>query len=209
MAVSRRRAVLLGALLLVLSVVIGGGVVALYSRDAGDQEPSSGSAIGVNKEDENGQRIWYGEEPPEVRALADAAESMSQEHPDTVLGVVLTSDRQVVEVYVVSEDAEGVAALRESAEDPERLRVIVNKNSPEQIRTAMSQVFEADASALGIESVAPDPVNDGIVVGLAGEAESTGGCSEEEKQAVLDALKGVSVPIRVTCEAAQEAAGTG
>ncbi|CAM2965455.1 hypothetical protein ACSL103130_08770 [Actinomyces slackii] len=210
MAVSRRRVALLSTLL-ALPIVAYGGIAVPHPAYASDQNQSSGSTIGVNKEDESGQRIWYGEESPEVTALADAAESMSQEHPDTVLGVVLTSDRQVVEVYVVSEDAEGVAALRGSAGDPERLRVIVNTNSPDQIDAAVKQVLEMDTDALGIEAVSPDPINDGIAVGLTDEymlPESAGGRSEEEKQAALDALKSVSVPVRVFYEAAQEPAGT-
>ncbi|WP_127842686.1 hypothetical protein [Actinomyces wuliandei] len=118
MVVSRRRVAAL-IVLLALSIVAYGGLAALSPTYASDQDQDTGSTIGTNTEDEGGQRIWYGEEPPEVTALADAAESVAQEHPDTVLGVALTSDRQVVEVYVVSEDAEGVAALRSRCPSPQ------------------------------------------------------------------------------------------
>ncbi|WP_136193971.1 hypothetical protein [Actinomyces procaprae] len=116
-------------------------------------DDAGGGDIGINITDEYGQRTWYGSESPEVTALADQAEVFAQSHSDTVLGVALTSDRQMVELFVISSDIDGLDEL--VSLDPHRIRVVVNENSPEQVDAAQEQVLGLDWDALNIESVAP------------------------------------------------------
>lgn len=175
-------------------------------------DDSAGGDIGINTVDEYGQRIWYGSEPPVVTALADQAEAFAESHSDAVLGVALTSDRQVVEVFVVSNDVDGLGEL--VSLDPLRIRVVVNENSPEQVDIAQEQVLGLDWDALNIESVAPDPIGDGIEVVLSNDGDvaaprAKGGAgSVDAKQGAVGALGDLAVPVRFSMEEQQVSART-
>ncbi|WP_143233363.1 hypothetical protein [Actinomyces ruminis] len=159
--------------------------------------------VGINIVDDFGQRLWYGSESSTVAALADIAEEFAESHPDTVLGVALTSDRQVVEVFVTSLDIGGLDELL--AVDATHIRAVVNENSPEQIRAAEEQVLSRDWDALNIESVAPDPIGDGIEVTVleedhAAESRQSGNQTDfaDVEESVLDSLGDLGVQVRVT-----------
>ncbi|MBW3068840.1 MULTISPECIES: hypothetical protein [unclassified Actinomyces] len=159
--------------------------------------------VGVNVVDEFGQRLWYGSESSTVAALANRAEEFAESHPDTVLGVALTSDRQVVEVFVTSLDIAGLDELLSA--DSTHIRAVVNENSPEQIRAAEEQVLNRDWGALHIESVAPDPIGDGIEVTISegdhpADSRQDGNQSDFDdlEDSVLDSLGDIGVGVRVT-----------
>ncbi|WP_136314216.1 hypothetical protein [Actinomyces procaprae] len=175
-------------------------------------DDAGGGDIGINITDEYGQRTWYGSESPEVTALADQAEVFAQSHSDTVLGVALTSDRQMVELFVISSDIDGLDEL--VSLDPHRIRVVVNENSPEQVDAAQEQVLGLDWDALNIESVAPDPVGDGIEVVVSDDGDVAasdvrdGTGFGDMEQELTGALGDLGVPIRISVEEPEDPAAT-
>lgn len=68
--------------------------------------------LGSNVTDEHGQRLWFGEESPEVAALGAQADEIWNANMHNIAGTALTSDRQAVEVYLRDLDGPGGAELR-------------------------------------------------------------------------------------------------
>ncbi|WP_185695874.1 hypothetical protein [Buchananella hordeovulneris] len=81
--------------------------------------------LGSNVTDEHGQRLWFGEESPEVAALGAQVDEIWHANMHNIAGTALTSDRRAVEVYLRDLDGPGGAELQALKEQAgERLILI-------------------------------------------------------------------------------------
>lgn len=94
----------------------------------------AGPKVGVVETDQNGDRVWRGEQPEVMYKILADFTPLRERHSDNIIDSALTSDRQVLEVYVRDVAGPGVAQLSALA-----------SKYPQHIRVKTTTVTEADA----------------------------------------------------------------
>ena len=94
----------------------------------------AGPKVGVVETDQNGDRVWRGEQPEVMYKILADFTPLQERHSDNIIDSALTSDRQVLEVYVRDVAGPGVAQLSALA-----------SKYPQHIRVKTTTVTEADA----------------------------------------------------------------
>ena len=94
----------------------------------------AGPKVGVVETDQNGDRVWRGEQPGVMYKILADFTPLQERHSDNIIDSALTSDRQVLEVYVRDVAGPGVAQLSALA-----------SKYPQHIRVKTTTVTEADA----------------------------------------------------------------
>ena len=123
--------------------------------------------FGINEHKDTGERLFYGEMPDEMVELVDNLVAIADANPDIMAGTALTSDRQVLEVFVIDKTAPSVELLRQAAADmPERLRLVENQYSATELLRAAELVSTLDVIELGIVGCGPDPLTDSLAVDI-------------------------------------------
>ena len=94
----------------------------------------AGPKVGVVETDQNGDRVWRGEQPAIINKILAGFTPLQERYPNNIIGSALTSDRQVLEVYVRNVAGPGM----------EQLSALASKY-PQRIRVKTTTVTEADA----------------------------------------------------------------
>ena len=94
----------------------------------------AGPKVGLVKTDQNGDRAWQGAQPAIINKILAGFTPLQERYPNNIIGSALTSDRQVLEVYVRDVAGPGVAQLSALA-----------SKYPQHIRVKTTTVTEADA----------------------------------------------------------------
>ena len=94
----------------------------------------AGPKVGLVKTDQNGDRVWRGEQPEVMYKILADFTPLRERHSDNIIDSALTSDRQVLEVYVRNVAGPGM----------EQLSALASKY-PQRIRVKTTTVTEADA----------------------------------------------------------------
>ena len=94
----------------------------------------AGPKVGVVETDQNGDRVWRGEQPAIINKILAGFTPLQERYPNNIIGSALTSDRQVLEVYVRNVAGPGM----------EQLSALASKY-PQHIRVKTTTVTEADA----------------------------------------------------------------
>ena len=94
----------------------------------------AGPKVGVVESDQNGDRVWRGEQPAIINKILAGFTPLQERYPNNIIGSALTSDRQVLEVYVRNVAGPGM----------EQLSALASKY-PQRIRVKTTTVTEADA----------------------------------------------------------------
>lgn len=94
----------------------------------------AGPKVGLVKTDQNGDRVWQGAQPAIINKILAGFTSLQERYPNNIIGSALTSDRQVLEVYVRNVAGPGM----------EQLSALASKY-PQRIRVKTTTVTEADA----------------------------------------------------------------
>ena len=94
----------------------------------------AGPKVGVVETDQAGNRVWRGEQPEVMYKILADFTPLRERHSDNIIDSALTSDRQVLEVYVRDVAGPGVAQLSALA-----------SKYPQHIRVKTTTVTEADA----------------------------------------------------------------
>ena len=140
----------------------------LISQSTAATASPAESEMGINITDEDGERIWYGEESPEVAEIGNQADAIWNAHEDNIVGTALTSDRQVVEVYLKDLNGSGgpeLQALQEKA--GERLRLIPGRKlSRFTTEHAMDLVKDHDLQLPELTSISVNILSDTLEIGV-------------------------------------------
>ncbi len=94
----------------------------------------AGPKVGLVKTDQNGDRVWQGAQPAIIYKILAGFTPLQERYPNNIIGSALTSDRQVLEVYVRNVAGPGM----------EQLSALASKY-PQRIRVKTTTVTEADA----------------------------------------------------------------
>lgn len=94
----------------------------------------AGPKVGVVETDQNGDRVWQGAQPAIINKILAGFTPLQERYPNNIIGSALTSDRQVLEVYVRKVAGPGM----------EQLSALASKY-PQRIRVKTTAVTEADA----------------------------------------------------------------
>ena len=94
----------------------------------------AGPKVGVVETDQTGNRVWRGEQPEVMYKILADFTPLRERHSDNIIDSALTSDRQVLEVYVRNVAGPGM----------EQLSALASKY-PQHIRVKTTTVTEADA----------------------------------------------------------------
>lgn len=94
----------------------------------------AGPKVGLVETDQNGDRVWRGEQPAIINKILAGFTPLQERYPNNIIGSALTSDRQVLEVYVRNVAGPGM----------EQLSALASKY-PQRIRVKTTTVTEADA----------------------------------------------------------------
>ena len=94
----------------------------------------AGPKVGLVETDQNGDRVWRGEQPEVMYKILADFTPLREHHSDNIIDSSLTSDRQVLEVYVRNVAGPGM----------EQLSALASKY-PQHIRVKTTTVTEADA----------------------------------------------------------------
>lgn len=94
----------------------------------------AGPKVGLVKTDQNGDRVWQGAQPAIINKILAGFTPLQERYPNNIIGSALTSDRQVLEVYVRNVAGPGM----------EQLSALASKY-PQRIRVKTTTVTEADA----------------------------------------------------------------
>ncbi len=94
----------------------------------------AGPKVGVVETDQTGNRVWRGEQPEVMYKILADFTPLRERYSDNIIDSALTSDRQVLEVYVRDVAGPGVAQLSALA-----------SKYPQHIRVKTTTVTEADA----------------------------------------------------------------
>jgi hypothetical protein len=94
----------------------------------------AGPKVGLVKTDQNGDRVWQGAQPAIINKILAGFTLLQERYPNNIIGSALTSDRQVLEVYVRNVAGPGM----------EQLSALASKY-PQRIRVKTTTVTEADA----------------------------------------------------------------
>lgn len=94
----------------------------------------AGPKVGLVKTDQNGDRVWQGAQPAIINKILADFTPLQERYPNNIIGSALTSDRQVIEVYVRDVAGPGM----------EQLSALASKY-PQRIRVKTTTVTEADA----------------------------------------------------------------
>ena len=94
----------------------------------------AGPKVGLVKTDQNGDRVWQGVQPAIINKILAGFTLLQERYPNNIIGSALTSDRQVLEVYVRNVAGPGM----------EQLSALASKY-PQRIRVKTTTVTEADA----------------------------------------------------------------
>lgn len=94
----------------------------------------AGPKVGLVKTDQNGDRVWQGAQPAIINKILAGLTLLQERYPNNIIGSALTSDRQVLEVYVRNVAGPGM----------EQLSALASKY-PQRIRVKTTTVTEADA----------------------------------------------------------------
>lgn len=94
----------------------------------------AGPKVGLVKTDQNGDRVWQGAQPVIIYKVLAGFTPLQERYPNNIIGSALTSDRQVLEVYVRNVAGPGM----------EQLSALASKY-PQRIRVKTTTVTEADA----------------------------------------------------------------
>lgn len=94
----------------------------------------AGPKVGVVETDQNGDRVWQGAQPAIINKILAGFTPLQERYPNNIIGSALTSDRQVLEVYVRNVAGPGM----------EQLSALASKY-PQRIRVKTTTVTEADA----------------------------------------------------------------
>ena len=94
----------------------------------------AGPKVGLVETDQTGNRVWRGEQPEVMYKILADFTPLRERHSDNIIDSALTSDRQVLEVYVRDVAGPGVAQLSALA-----------SKYPQHIRVKTTTVTEADA----------------------------------------------------------------
>ena len=94
----------------------------------------AGPKVGVVETDQTGNRVWRGEQSEVMYKILADFTPLRERHSDNIIDSALTSDRQVLEVYVRDVAGPGVAQLSALA-----------SKYPQHIRVKTTTVTEADA----------------------------------------------------------------
>lgn len=126
-----RKAIISLVAALTLLSISGVGAAAL----APIENPDFANAdVGVVETDQTGNRVWRGEQPEVMYKILADFTPLRERHSDNIIDSSLTSDRQVLEVYVRDVAGPGVAQLSALA-----------SKYPQHIRVKTTTVTEADA----------------------------------------------------------------
>ncbi len=94
----------------------------------------AGPKVGVVETDQTGNRVWRGEQPEVMYKILADFTPLLEHHSDNIIDSSLTSDRQVLEVYVRDVAGPGMTQLSALA-----------SKYPQHIRVKTTTVTEADA----------------------------------------------------------------
>lgn len=94
----------------------------------------AGPKVGVVETDQTGNRVWRGEQPEVMYKILADFTPLRERHSDNIIDSSLTSDRQVLEVYVRDVAGPGMTQLSALA-----------SKYPQHIRVKTTTVTEADA----------------------------------------------------------------
>lgn len=94
----------------------------------------AGPKVGVVETDQAGNRVWRGEQPEVMYKILADFTPLREHHSDNIIDSSLTSDRQVLEVYVRDVAGPGMTQLSALA-----------SKYPQHIRVKTTTVTEADA----------------------------------------------------------------
>ena len=94
----------------------------------------AGPKVGLVKTDQNGDRVWQGAQPAIINKILAGFTPLQERYSNNIIGSSLTSDRQVLEVYVRNVAGPGM----------EQLSALASKY-PQRIRVKTTTVTEADA----------------------------------------------------------------
>ena len=71
----------------------------------------AGPKVGLVKTDQNGDRVWQGAQPAIINKILAGFTPLQERYPNNIIGSALTSDRQVLEVYVRNVAGPGMEQL--------------------------------------------------------------------------------------------------
>lgn len=126
----RKAVICLAAGLAVLTV----SAVGTFGSKPIENPDFAGPKVGVVETDQTGNRVWRGEQPEVMYKILADFTPLRERHSDNIIDSALTSDRQVLEVYVRDVAGPGVAQLSALA-----------SKYPQHIRVKTTTVTEADA----------------------------------------------------------------
>ncbi|WP_311777040.1 hypothetical protein [Trueperella abortisuis] len=104
---------------------------------------SEATTRGVNEVDANGERIWFGEASPELEAVADRIGEYIDAREDEFAGHSLTSDRTMVEVYVVGGNGENDLRSLLSSEELALVRFVQVEHSLDDLLALQSDIVDS------------------------------------------------------------------
>lgn len=169
----------------------------------------SNSEIGVNITNELGERIWVGEEPAELIEAELRIGDVIANYPENFSGFALTSDRQILEVYLINTDGPGVSELWTAAGSAkERITLIQNNFSALDMEAAQNAVVELDWENLSISSVGSNPIDDTLIIRI-DPANSERQRMPTEDTISADINSVTNVPFTIETESPQEGSGRG
>lgn len=126
----RKAVICLAAGLAVLTV----SVMGTFGSEPIENPDFAGPKVGLVKTDQNGDRVWQGTQPAIINKILAGFTPLQERYSNNIIGSSLTSDRQVLEVYVRNVAGPGM----------EQLSALASKY-PQRIRVKTTTVTEADA----------------------------------------------------------------
>lgn len=126
----RKAVICLAAGLAVLTV----SAMGTFGSKPTENPDFTGPKLGLVKTDQNGDRVWQGAQPAIINKVLAGFTPLQERYPNNIIGSSLTSDRQVLEVYVRNVSGPGM----------EQLSALASKY-PQRIRVKTTTVTEADA----------------------------------------------------------------
>lgn len=144
--------------------------------------PSAGAVTdrtsehGINIENAEGERIWFGQISGDVEAASETLATLAAQHEDLTAGVSLTSDSRMIEVYVTSHGRRVLTSKMRRAvgsKFTKIVRVITVEHSTDELLRAQQSIPDATWESLNMTSVAPSVEHNGLVIGIAAPNEDS------------------------------------
>ncbi len=131
------------------------------------EEVFASDDVGTVEVDSNGDRIWFGQVSEELDVVDSYLTKIKEKYRNNIVQTVLTSDRQVIEVYMRDVRGPGYNELLKLAADhPDKIRLKQTKVDASVQEAVEAKLMERGAQKLGLVSVSLDVTKDQVKLGI-------------------------------------------